>query len=76
MFELGKAEALMASIDALYMDFDFLPEEKQKAERGAYTFYCLMDAVQNAAKFLDEYTAECRIVDLIWANREAHGIEP
>lgn len=74
MFELGKAEALIASIEALYMDFDFLPEEKQKAERGAYTFYCLMDAVQSAANFLEEYSAECRIVDVIRANREANGI--
>lgn len=74
MFELGKADALLASIEALYMDFDFLPEEKQKAERGAYTFYCLMDAVQSAAKFLEEYTAECRIVDVLNAVRETHDI--
>lgn len=74
MFELGKADALIASIEAMYMDFDFLPEEKQKAERGAYTFYSLMDAVQSAAKYLDEYTAECRIVDVLTAVREANGI--
>lgn len=30
MFELGKADALLASIEALYMDFDFLPEEKRR----------------------------------------------
>ena len=73
IFELGKADALLASIEALYMDFDFLPEEKQKADRGAYTFYCLMDAVQSAT-FLEEYTAECRIVDVISSAREANKI--
>lgn len=74
MFELGKADALLASIEALYMDFDFLPEEKQKAERGAYTFYCLMDTVKAAAAFLEEYSAECRIVDVIQATRGANNI--
>ena len=74
MFELGKADALLASIEALYMDFDFLPEEKQKAERGAYAFYCLMDTVKAATTFLEEYTAECRIVDVIYSAREANKI--
>lgn len=74
MFELGKADALLASIEALYMDFDFLPEEKEKAERGAYTFYCLMDTVKAAATLLEEYSAECRIVDVIQATRGANNI--
>lgn len=74
MFELGKADALLASIEALYMDFDFLPEEKQKAERGAYAFYCLMDTVKAATAYLEEYSAECRIVDVILAAREANNI--
>ena len=46
MFELGKADALLASIEALYMDFDFLPEEKEKAERGAYAIYADWDMVK------------------------------
>lgn len=74
MFELGKADALMASIEALYMDFDILPEEKEKAERGAYTFYSLWDAVKKATECLDKYTAECRIVDVISAVREVNHI--
>lgn len=74
IFELGKAEALIAAIDTMYMDFEILPEEKEKADRGAYTFYCLMDAVQSAVKYLEEYTAECRIVNVIQAARESNGI--
>lgn len=74
MFELGKADALMAAIEAMYMDFDFLPEEKQKAERGAYSFYCLWDTLKKAAECLEEYTAECRIVDVLTAVREANNI--
>jgi hypothetical protein len=33
-----------------------------------------MDTVKAAAAFLEEYSAECRIVDVIRANREANGI--
>ena len=38
MFELEKADALLASIEALYMDFDFLPEEdvyKRQVQYGS-----------------------------------------
>lgn len=71
--ELGKADAIMHSIENLYMDFDFLPEEKETAERGAYIFLAAWDAIKKAAEYLDNYSAECRIVDVIQANREAHG---
>lgn len=59
----------MAAIEAMYMDFDFLPEEKLKAERGAYSFYCLWDTMKKAAECLEEYTAECCIVDVLTAFR-------
>ena len=74
MFEREKADALLASIEALYMDFDFLPEEKEKAERGAYAFYAVWDMVKKATECLDNYTAECRIVDVLTAVREANNI--
>ena len=74
MFELGKADALLASIEALYMDFDFLPEEKEKAEQGAYTFYAAWETVKKAIECLDNYIAECRIVDVIATAREANNI--
>lgn len=72
--ELGKADAIMHSIENLYMDFDFLPEEKETAERGAYIFLAAWDAIKKAAEYLDNYSAECRIVDVIQANREAHAV--
>ena len=56
------------------MDFDFLPEEKEKAERGAYAFYAVWDMVKKATECLDNYTAECRIVDVLTAVREANNI--
>lgn len=76
MFELRKAEALLHSFECLYLDYEFLPEEKEKAEHGAYIFYCLRDAVIKAIDSIQEYEAECKIVDVIRAAREAQGIEP
>ena len=65
IFELGKADALMHSIECLYLDFDFLPEEKEKAERGAFVFYATWDAVKKAIDYIDEYCGECRVVDVL-----------
>ena len=58
IFELGKADALMHSIENLYLDFDFLPEEKEKAERGAYVFYAAWDAIKKASDCIEEYCGD------------------
>lgn len=71
--ELGKAEAMMHSIENLYMDFDLLPEEREKAARGACVFYAAWDAVKKAAEYIEEYCGECKMVDVLRAIREAHG---
>lgn len=71
--ELGKAEAMMHSIENLYMDFDLLPEEREKAARGACVFYAAWDAVKKAAEYIEEYCGECKMVDALRAIREAHG---
>ena len=71
--ELGKAEAMMHSIENLYMDFDLIPEEREKAARGACVFYAAWDAVKKAAEYIEEYCGECKMVDVLRAIREAHG---
>lgn len=73
--ELGKAEAMMHSIENLYMDFDLLPEERLKAERGAYVFYAAWDAVKQAAEYIEEYCGEGRIVDVLRTARETMNLE-
>lgn len=69
IFELGKADALLAAFDGMFQDFDLLPEERQKANRGAYIICCLRDAIDRASEELKEYSAEARIVDVIHAVR-------
>ena len=71
--ELLKVDAMMHSIENLYMDFDLLPEERQKAERGASLFFAAWDAVKKATEYIEEYSGECRIVDVLLAFRETHG---
>ena len=71
--EMGKADAMMHSIENLYMDFDLLPEERQKAERGACVFFPAWDAVKKTAEYIEEYCEDCRVVDVLQAIREAHG---
>lgn len=73
IYELGKADALIAAIEGMYMDFDLLPEEQEKADRGGFLLYCLWDAIKRARTELNEYTAECKIVDVIQAAREANS---
>lgn len=71
--ELGKAEAMMHSIENLYMDFDLLPEEREKAARGACVFYAAWDAVKKAAEYIEEYCGECKMVDVLRTIREDRG---
>lgn len=70
MFELNKADALLAAIEGMYMDFEIAPEEMEKANRRDCTFYCLWDAVRKATDMLEEYAAECRIVNVLTAVQE------
>lgn len=65
MDELGKADALLDAIEGLYMNFEIAPEEMEKANRRDYMFYILKDTVKKATELLDEYTAECRIVNVL-----------
>lgn len=73
--ELGKAEAMMHSIENLYMDFDLIPEERQKAERGACTFYAAWDAVKKAAEYLEEYCGDCHVVDVLRTIHETMNLD-
>ena len=36
IFNIGKVDALMYSIEQLYLDFEVMPEEQEKLNRGTY----------------------------------------
>lgn len=73
--ELSKADAMMHSIENLYMDFDLLPEERQKAERGACVFYAAWDAVKKAAECIEAYSGDCRVVDVLRTIHDTVNLE-
>lgn len=73
--ELGKADAMMHSIENLYMDFDLLPEEREKAARGACVFYAAWDAVKKATECIEEYCGECKMVDVLRTLHESMNLD-
>lgn len=48
-----RADALMFVIESCFLDFDILPEEMERANRGVHTFYALWDAVRSARTELE-----------------------
>lgn len=69
--EAGKADALMFAIEKAYLDFDFMPEEMERANRGVNAFYALWDIVHRIAKSLDDLAGDADVVDAIKAARES-----
>ena len=62
-----RADALMFAIESCFLDFDILPEEMERATRGAHTFYALWDAVRSARAELEKLEGDRRVVDVIYA---------
>ena len=62
-----RADALMFAIESCYLDFDILPEEQERANRGVHTFYALWDAVRAARSELEKLDGDRRVVDVIYA---------
>ena len=73
-YELGKADAMLSAVENAIIDLDLLPEDREKMNKAAFLFYAAWDAVKKANEELSEYSAECRIVDVIKANRESRGV--
>lgn len=71
IFNIGKVDALMYSIEQLYLDFEVMPEEQEKLDRGTYAFYALWDEIRKVADELELLSGDCRVVDAIYAANEA-----
>lgn len=67
IFNIGKVDALMYSIEQLYLDFEVMPEEQERQNRGVYVFYALWDGIREVAEELDLLSGDCRVVDAIYA---------
>lgn len=67
IFGIAKVDALMYSIEKAYLDFEAMPEERERMDRGAYAFYALWDAIRQVADDLELLSGDCRVVDAIYA---------
>ena len=52
-----------------------LPEEKEKAARGACVFYAAWEAVKKATEYIEEYCGECKMVDVLQAFHETLNLD-
>ncbi len=64
---IEKADALMFAIEKTYLDFEFMPEELERANRGVNAFYALWDIVHNIAESLEALAGDAEVVDAIKA---------
>ena len=71
IFETGKADAIMFAIENSYLEFDIVPEEKERYNRSVFSFYAVWDIIKSVQKQLDELSADQKIVDAITAVSEA-----
>ena len=55
-FDIAEADALMYSIESLYLNIAVMPHESERRNRGAYTFYALWDIIKRVREDLCEET--------------------
>lgn len=64
-----KADAILFAIEKAYLDFEFVPEGMERANRGVNAFYALWDIVKDVASELDELAGDEEVVNVIKAIR-------
>ena len=62
---IGKADAIMYAVEKCYLDFDFISEEMDRAERGTQMFYLLWDEIHRLSEILDLLAGDERVVDVL-----------
>jgi len=67
MFAVRKADALMYAIERSFLEFEVMEEERERYERGEYTFYALWDMIHEAEAALEKLDGDRRVVDVIYA---------
>ena len=65
--KMEKADAILFAIEKAYLDFEFMPEELERANRGVNAFYALWDIIKGAATDLEELAGDEEVVDVLRA---------
>lgn len=64
---MQKVQALMTAYEAVYLDLDVPPEERERADMAISTFYAIWDYIKGVAESLEALEGDCRVVDAIYA---------
>ena len=67
IFNLGKVQTLMESIERLYLDLEVVPEDEDKADRGVFAFYALWDEIKNLETSRTRLSEDKVVLDAIYA---------
>lgn len=67
IFDIGKVDALMRSMERLCLDFEVPPEEQERLDTAAYTFYAIWDEIRMVSDDLERLAGDARVVDAIYA---------
>ena len=65
--KMEKADAILFAIEKAYLDFEFMPEELERANRGVNAFCALWDIIKGAATDLEELAGDEEVVDVLRA---------
>ena len=65
--DIEKVDALMYAIETSYLNIEFIPEEKEKVDRGVNAFYALWDAIKKVSEDLNALIEDESLIDVIYA---------
>ena len=58
IFDIGKVDALMRSMERLCLDFEVPPEEQERLDTAAYTFYAIWDEIRMVSDDLERLAGD------------------
>lgn len=65
--KMQKVQALMTAYEAVYLDLDVPPEERERADLAISTFYAIWDYIKGTTESLEALEGDCQVVDAIYA---------
>lgn len=71
VFEINKADSLLYAFEKTYLGLEVVPECRELADMGAYTFYAIWDAIHHAQNLLQKMEEEGQVIDAIDAARSS-----
>lgn len=65
VFEINKVDSLLYAFERTYLGLEVEPDCRELADKGAYTFYAIWDAIHHAQELLQKMEEEGQVIDAI-----------